>query len=133
MLELSFVDTSKISHRSDEWSGKPILLMFGSSWCRPCRLNNQAYLAQYERLKDKIVLLNISTEEYFSDWQKYALKNRLPWQQGFWVSDESIDEDGLRENYHLNFVPLDILIDQNRKIISFNPSVDEVFTFLNKK
>ena len=133
MLELSFVDTSKISHRSDEWSGKPILLMFGSSWCRPCRLNNQAYLAQYERLKDKIVLLNISTEEYFSDWQKYALKNRLPWQQGFWVSDESIDEDGLRENYHLNFVPLDILIDQNRKIIRFNPSIDEVLAFLNKK
>lgn len=133
MLELSFVDTSKISHRSDEWSGKPILLMFGSSWCKPCRLNNQVYLAQYERLKDKIVLLNISTEEYFSDWQEYALKNRLPWQQGFWVSDESLDEDGLRENYHLNFVPLNILIDQNRKIISFDPSIDEVLAFLNKK
>lgn len=133
MLELSFVDTSKTSHRSDEWQGKPILLMFGNSWCRPCRLNNQAYLAQYEGLKDKIVLLSIAKEEYFSDWQKYARKNQLPWQQGFWVSDESIDRDGLWETYHLNAVPLDILIDQNRKIISFNPSIDEVFTFLNKK
>jgi thiol-disulfide isomerase/thioredoxin len=133
MLELSFVDTSKISHRSDEWSGEPILLMFGSSWCRPCRLNNQAYLAQYEALKDKIVLLNISKEEHFRDWQEYALKNQLPWQQGFWVSDESLDSDGLWETYHLNAVPLDILIDQNRKIISFNPGIDEVLAFLNKK
>ncbi len=133
MLELSFVDTSKTSHRSDEWREKPILLMFGNSWSRPSRLNNQAYLAQYEGLKDKIVLLSIAKEEYFSDWQKYARKNQLPWQQGFWVSDESIDRDGLRETYHLNAVPLDILIDQNRKIISFNPSIDEVLAFLNKK
>lgn len=133
MLELSFVDTSKISRRSDEWHGKPILLMFGSSWCRPCRLNNQAYLAQYEGLKDKIVLLGIAKEEYFSDWQEYALKNQLPWQQGFWVSDENIDSGGLRETYHLNAIPLDILIDQNRKIISFNPSIDEVLAFLNEK
>lgn len=133
MLELSFVDTSKISHRSDEWQHKPMLLRFGNSWCSACVLNDQAYLAQYEELKDKIVLLSISTEEYFSDWQKYARKNPLPWQQGFWVSDESIDSDELWENYHLNSVPLDILIDQNRKIISFNPSIDEVLAFLDKK
>lgn len=133
MLELSFVDTSKISHRSDEWSGKPILLRFGNSWCSACALNDQTYRAQYEEVKDKIVLLSISTEEYFSDWQKYVRKNPLPWQQGFWVSDESIDSDGLWESYHLNAVPLDILIDQNRKIISFNPSIDEVLAFINKK
>jgi hypothetical protein len=79
------------------------------------------------------VLLSIAREDYFSDWQKYVRKNPLPWQQGFWVSDESIDRAGLWENYHLNSVPLDILIDQNRKIISFNPSPDEVLAFLDKK
>lgn len=133
MLELSFLDAEEKLHSTLEIEGKPILILFGASWCGPCRVNNEALRPKFELLQGKIELLGISIEMEFDNWQAYVNEKNYPWQQGFWVGDENTDREVLGDKYHLNFIPLAILIDQNRKIISFNPNIDEVLAFLNKK
>ncbi len=133
MQELNFLDIQEKVHSTLEIEGKPMLILFGASWCGPCRVNNEALRSKFELLQGKIELLGISIEMEFDNWQAYVNEKNYPWQQGFWVGDENTDREVLGEKYHLYFIPLVVLIDQNRKIISFNPSIDEVFTFLNKK
>lgn len=133
MLELSFLDAEEKLHSTLEFADKPILILFGASWCQPCREKNEDFRSKFELLQGKIELLGISTEREYDRWKPYVEEKNYPWKQGLWMGDELVNEEVLREKYHLYFIPLAVLIDQNRKIISFNPSIDEVLAFLNKK
>jgi thiol-disulfide isomerase/thioredoxin len=133
MLELSFLDAEEKLHSTLEIEGKPMLILFGASWCVPCREKNEKFRSKNEFLQDKIQLLGISTERDYDRWKSYVEEKNYPWKQGLWMGDEFVNDEVLREKYHLYFIPLAVLIDQNRKIISFNPSIDEVLAFLNKK
>lgn len=133
MLELSFLDTEEKLHSTLEIEDKPMLILFGASWCVPCREKNEEFRSKIELLQGKIELLGISTEREYDRWKSYVEEKNYPWKQGLWMGDELVNNELLREKYHLYFIPLVVLIDQNRKIISFNPSTEEVFTFLSKK
>lgn len=133
MLELSFLDAEEKLHSTLEFADKPILILFGASWCQPCREKNEDFRSKFELLQGKIEILGISTEQQYDRWKSYVEEKNYPWKQGLWMGDELVNNEVLREKYHLYFIPLAVLIDQNRKIISFNPSIDEVLAFLNKK
>lgn len=129
MCELNFLDSSQVLHLTKELSGLPLLVIFEPAY-RSAKLSRAEFLIQYEKLHGKVNFLTLAEEPYFEDWQKWVCERPLPWLQGFWVADEQMSSLQLLEHFH--GTPHSILLDQNRKIIAFNPDLETLISFAQK-
>lgn len=130
MLDLMFQDASQGFHRTDEFRDKPLLLIFENADPSSILFRSEV-VPYYDQLKGTLHVLSLAEEPYLEEWQERVKAQPLPWTQGFLVADETMTSLQLLEYFH--GTPRSVLLDQNRKIIAFNPELEAVISFVQNK
>ncbi len=103
--------------------GKLVLIDFWASWCGPCRRENPAVVAAYNKYKDKrfvngkgFVVFNVSLDRDETAWKKGIETDRLDWP--YHVSDLKGWYSKHAAIYGVRSIPSNFLIDGNGIIIA---------------
>jgi peroxiredoxin len=113
--DFSLKDLQGKTFKLSKYSGKPVLLFFGTTWCPACRAEIPSYKEIYATYSPKgleVVYINIG--ESIKRVARFAKTNSLPYRV-------LLDEDeNVSDNYRIIGVPTLILIDKDGNV--FNTS-----------
>jgi thiol-disulfide isomerase/thioredoxin len=105
--------------------GKLVLLDFWAAWCGPCRRENPAIVAAYNKYKDKrfvngrgFVVFNVSLDRDDASWKKGIETDKLDWP--YHVSDLKGWYSKHAAIYGVRQIPSNFLIDGNGVIVAKN-------------
>lgn len=120
-------DVQGAKFRLNDHLGKPVLLVFGTTWCPSCREEIPHLKDIYASYAKKgLIMVNIDIQESRDKVSRYADKNELPYRL-------LLDEDGaVSEMYGIRGVPSMILLDEAGKIIGGQRFIDPLLANLFK-
>ena len=96
--------------------GKVVLLDFWASWCGPCRRENPAVVALYEKYKDEgFTVMSVSLDKSRDSWIAAIEKDGLSWPNH--VSDLQFWSSRVPKMYNVRGIPFTVLIDAEGNII----------------
>lgn len=106
-------DTGGAKFRLSEQRGKPVLLIFGATWCATCRSEIPRYKRIYDIYAPRgLVVVNIDVDEPLERVARFAERHQLPYRV-------LLDENGrVAEAYQIVGVPTLMLIDRDGRLIS---------------
>lgn len=107
------------------FKGKMVLVDFWASWCGPCRAENPAVVAAYNKyhnLNFKIgngfEILSVSLDQNAIAWEKAIEKDQLVWP--YHVSDLQGWSNAAALRYGVNSIPTNVLVNGEGIIIAKN-------------
>lgn len=101
-----------------DFRGKYVLIDFWASWCGPCREENPALIAAWQKYKDKnFTVLSISLDNKKDLWLQAIQKDQLTWTH---VSDLKSWDNAIARQYGIGSVPANLLLDPEGRIIAKN-------------
>ena len=117
--------------------GKLVLIDFWATWCGPCRRENPAIVAAYNKYKNKrfvngrgFVVFNVSLDRDDAAWKKGIETDKLDWP--YHVSDLKGWYSKHAAIYGVRQIPSNFLIDGNGVIIAKNLRGPALETTLEK-
>ena len=111
-------------------TSKYTLLEFWASWCAPCRKENPLLVKAYNQFHNKgFEIVAISLDEWRGAWKKAIDQDGLPW---IHVSELKGWDDPLVRKYQISAIPMNILIDEHKKIVATNLRGDALAKTLAK-
>jgi thiol-disulfide isomerase/thioredoxin len=100
------------------FKGKYVLIDFWASWCRPCRMTNPELVKLYNKhKKNNFEIFGVSLDQNKDAWEEAIQQDKLMWPQG---SDLLFWEAAPAKIYKVTFIPYNILIDPDGKIVAKN-------------
>jgi peroxiredoxin len=116
--DFSQPDTSGKLVSLSSFKGKYVLIDFWASWCKPCRMENPNVVAAFERFKGKnFTILGVSLDRSRDAWVKAIQDDKLYWSQ---VSDLKFWNNSVAQQYKIQQIPQNLLIDPGGKIVGKN-------------
>ena len=111
-------DTTGQMVKLEEIMGEYTLLDFWASWCGPCLLQIPDLHAAYDTYHDKgFEIIGVSVDKSGDRWKKSIDKYEMTWPQlsdlKGWASEAAAD-------YNVTFIPFNMLIDAEGRIIAKN-------------
>jgi thiol-disulfide isomerase/thioredoxin len=98
------------------YKGKYVLVDFWASWCGPCRRENPAVVAAYQKYKDKgFDVLGVSLDDNREKWLAAIAKDKLTWMH---VSDLKGWQNAAGKLYGVQSIPFNLLLDKEGKIVA---------------
>jgi len=108
--------------------GTYVLIDFWASWCRPCRDANPDLVKSYNTYHDKgFNIVGISLDRKVDDWKRAIAEDKLVWPQ---LIDRQNQINEVAAYYVIEYIPQNILIDDNGIIVGKNLSPEELNNFL---
>ena len=101
--------------------GKYVLLDFWASWCGPCRKENPAVVAAYQKYKDKgkgFTVYSVSLDQDKGRWTSAIAADGLVWPSH--VSDLGGWQSAPAALYKITSIPQSFLLDPQGRIIAKN-------------
>ena len=107
------------------FNGKVVLIDFWASWCGPCRAANPYVQKLYKKYQaNGFEVFAVSLDVNKPLWLKAIRKDRLTYTQ-------VIDSDGwlskVAEQYYVDALPTNFLLDKTGKIVAINIEGKELF------
>lgn len=110
-------------------SGEYVLVDFWASWCRPCRATNPALVQLYSEFSDRgFNIVGISLDQDKEKWVAGIAEDGLTWPQ---VSDLNGWRNEISQYYKIQYIPQNLLLDDNGIIVGKNMTPEELTAFLN--
>ena len=101
-----------------EYRGRPLLLNFWATWCKPCRAEMTDIIAAYNVHRDQdlqVLAINLTDQERMKDVRTFVSELQMPF-------PVLLDEKGkVRKSYALRGVPTSVFIDSSGVVRFVNP------------
>ena len=115
-FELELLDGGRASLA--QFRGRPVLLNFWATWCKPCAEELPAIVAAYLRHREsglEVLAVNLSDQERARDVRRFVTTLKLPF-------PVMLDERGrVRRRYHLIGLPTTVMIDSSGVVQAIYP------------
>ena len=116
---------------SDIYSKNKITMIdFWASWCSPCRAFNPTLVKIYNEYHKKgFEILGVSLDNNKEAWIKGIKDDKLTWPQ---VSDVKGWQNDVAALYYVKFIPQNVFVDQEGKIIARQASEEQIEELLKE-
>ena len=107
------------------FTGKVILIDFWASWCAPCRAANPYIQKLYRKYRaDGFEVFAVSLDVKKEAWLKAIKKDKLTYTQ---VNDNTGWNSKIAEQYYVDQLPTNFLLDRTGKIVAINIEGKELY------
>jgi thiol-disulfide isomerase/thioredoxin len=118
-VDIAQTDTSNVVRKLSDLKGKVVLVDFWASWCGPCRRENPAVVALYNKYKSKgFEVFSVSLDQDRQKWIDAIAKDGLVWSNH--VSDLRGWGNAAAQLYGVSSIPKTVLIDKNGIVTDHN-------------
>ena len=108
---------------------KVVILDFWASWCPDCRKANPALVEVYKKFNNKgLDIVSVSLDTDATAWKNAIEKDNLNWKNH--VSDLKGWDNAVAQKYTIVFIPQNIIIDQDGKIIEKNVPMEKMEAYI---
>ena len=115
-----------------------VLIDFWASWCRSCRLENHNLKKVYSKYRDSsfvsgegFEIYSVSLDTDLSLWKQAITNDKLNWKAQ--VSDLKKWDSPVVADYNFKFLPHNLLIDKNGKVLAKNLYKEKIFEYLESE